>query len=88
MSKRSVVTAVLAGALAVAVMLHQRRRPRVWIGLHLADGMLITLGPDEPEAPALRSSAGELIRELRPAPVVGDVIAGGPAAVPDAPATS
>ena len=72
MRRRAAVTAFLAGILAVLVVFHRRRRPRVWIGLHLEDGMLLTLGPDEPEAPALRASAGELIRELRPLPRGGE----------------
>jgi hypothetical protein len=58
---------VVAGVGALAL----RRRvagPRVWIGLHLEDGMLMPLRPDEPEVPELRALAGDMIRALRQAP--------------------
>lgn len=62
-----VSAAVMAGVLALRRKL---RGPRVWIGLHLEDGMLIPLGPEAPEAPELRALAGDVIRALRPAATV------------------
>jgi hypothetical protein len=60
---------IVGGALLAAAALaggRLARRPRAWVGLHLDDGMLLALGPDEPEVPGLRADAGEVIRALQP----------------------
>ncbi|MBM3146420.1 MAG: hypothetical protein FJ000_00830 [Actinobacteria bacterium] len=65
MRRRIIVAGALLGAAAL-VAGRLARRPPAWVGLHLADGMLLALGPDEPEVPGLRADAGEVIRALQP----------------------
>lgn len=65
MRRRIIVAAALLSAAALAAG-RLARRPRAWVGLHLEDGMLLVLGPDEPEVPGLRADAGEVVRALQP----------------------
>jgi len=64
-TRRTILTGALLGAAAL-IAGRLARRPPAWIGLHLDDGMLLALGPDEPEVPVLRADAGEVIRALQP----------------------
>lgn len=65
MTRATVVTATMLAAAGIVAAVRLTQRPRAWAGLHLADGMLIVLGPDEAPMPALREHAGNVIRALR-----------------------
>lgn len=65
MNRPAVMTGAIVGAIGILAAARLLRRPQAWAGLHLEDGMLVALGPDEPQVPALRAGAGDVIRALR-----------------------
>lgn len=64
-NRPAMVAAALVAAVGVLAAARLLRRPEAWAGLHLDDGMLVILEPDDPQMPALRAGAGDVIRALR-----------------------